>query len=113
MICPLCRCDKCSCIHRDRNREYFKCPECNLAFVPSEYHISLQEEKDRYDLHRNDPENKGYMDLLGKLFLPMKDRLKKGDRGLDFGSGPSPVLASMFREEGFGNVLGAVVELFC
>lgn len=34
------------------------------------------------------------------------NRLKPGDRGLDFGSGPSPVLASMFRREGFE------VELF-
>lgn len=46
------------------------------------------------------------MELLNSLFLPVMERLEPGARGLDFGSGPSPVLASMFRQEGFE------VELF-
>jgi SAM-dependent methyltransferase len=36
-----------------------------------------------------------------ELFLPVRQYLKAGDHGLDFGSGPNPVLAQMFREEGF------------
>ena len=97
----MCGCSHCFYIHRDRNRKYWNCPDCGLVHVPSRYHLSPQEEKERYDLHNNDPENKGYMELLNSLFLPVMNRLEPGARGLDFGSGPSPVLASMFRREGF------------
>lgn len=101
MICPLCNSDSCSFFHGDRNREYYKCRCCSLVFVPLEYHVSLDEEKKRYDLHNNDLGDQGYRDFLRKLFLPVKHCLREGARGLDFGSGPVPVLASMFREEGF------------
>jgi SAM-dependent methyltransferase len=71
------------------------------VFVPPEYHISAREEKERYDLHQNDNEDQGYRDFLKKIVKPVKTFLASGCRGLDFGSGPSPVLARMFREEGF------------
>ncbi len=86
---------------RDNEREYFQCPVCSLVFVPLEYHVSADEEKKRYDLHRNDPEDQGYRDFLLQLFLPVRKFLGAGDRGLEFGSGPVPVMASMFRDEGF------------
>ncbi len=69
--------------------------------MPSEYHLSAADEKVRYDLHHNDPEDRGYRDFLLQLFLPVRQCLRAGDRGLEFGSGPVPVMASMFRDEGF------------
>ncbi|MFH1965250.1 MAG: hypothetical protein ABIJ42_06865, partial [Acidobacteriota bacterium] len=92
LICPLCHFDSCSFFYRDREREYFRCPECSLVFVPPEYHVSADEEKERYDLHLNDPGDQGYRDFLRELFLPVRNCLRNGDRGLDFGSGPVPVL---------------------
>ena len=70
-------------------------------FVPPEYHVSAGEEKERYDLHQNDYWDQGYHDFLREFFEPVKTFLVSGDRGLDFGSGPCPVLARMFRDEGF------------
>ncbi len=101
MFCPLCRFGSCSFFFRDSEREYLQCPVCSLVFVPPEYQVAADEEKARYDLHRNDPEDRGYRNFLLQLFLPVRQYLKEGERGLDFGSGPCPVLASMFRDEGF------------
>ena len=101
MLCPLCRFGSCSFFFRDNEREYFQCPVCHLVFVHPGYHVSADEEKERYDLHRNDPGDQGYRDFLLQLFLPVRQCLKAGDRGLEFGSGPVPVLAAMFRDEGF------------
>lgn len=74
---------------------------CGLVFVPPEYHISDGEEKERYDLHQNDYGDQNYRDFLSRLVEPVKACLPSGCRGLDFGSGPGPVLAQMFRDEGF------------
>ena len=101
MTCPLCHGDGCSFFHRDRNREYYQCHGCSLVFVPPEFHLSPDEEKKRYDLHNNDSGDQGYRDFLRKLLLPVRDFLNEGERGLDFGSGPVPLLSSMLKEEGY------------
>ena len=38
--------------------------------------------------------------FLSKLFKPLQGKLKDGAKGLDFGCGPGPALAEMFKEEG-------------
>ena len=100
MICPLCQGDCCSLFYNDRSRAYFQCSACSLVFVPLEYHVSPEEEKQRYDLHNNASGDQGYRDFLRKLLLPVSRFLEKGQRGLDFGSGPVPMLAAMLEEEG-------------
>jgi len=101
MHCPVCA----SADHRfyweDQWREYLRCDTCGLVFVPPSYHLSAAEEKRRYDLHENSPADEGYVRFLKKLFDPVVERLAPGAKGLDFGSGPTPVLAEMFRQAGF------------
>jgi hypothetical protein len=41
------------------------------------------------------------VDFLSRLADPLARRLRPGARGLDFGCGPSPVLAGMLSEAGF------------
>jgi len=65
------------------------------------FHLALDEEKKRYDRHQNSPGDPGYREFLNKLFLPLKERLEPGARGLDFGSGPGPTLSVMFEEAGY------------
>jgi len=101
MHCPLCHDTGINDFHSDSDREYKQCECCRLVFVPAEYHLSPEEEKKRYDLHHNDPEDQGYREFLRRLFIPVNESLREGDHGLDFGSGPRPVLAEMFREKGF------------
>ncbi|WP_455206577.1 class I SAM-dependent methyltransferase [Kaarinaea lacus] len=82
-------------------RDYLRCENCALVFVPSFQFISREQEKAHYDLHQNHPADQGYRLFLNRLLVPMKEKLKSGSRGLDFGSGPGPTLSLMFEELGF------------
>ena len=99
--CPLCGSQETTLFHKDRYRTYFMCPGCGLVHVPKQYHLSHEKEKHRYDLHNNDAEDEGYRRFLDKLVSPLVDRLNKGAEGLDYGSGPVPVLSEMLSERGF------------
>ncbi len=72
-----------------------------MVFVPREYFVTPEQEKARYDLHRNEPTDIGYVNFLSRLMGPIRERLKPGSRGLDFGSGPGPVLREMFKKAGY------------
>ncbi len=101
MTCPLCENRRTNRFARDQTRVYFRCETCGLIFVPESDHLSADQEKARYNTHRNNPEDKGYTTFLSTLFLPMMERLTPGARGLDFGSGPGPTLSGMFEDAGF------------
>ena len=100
-ICPLCGSSETDLYHADTKREYFQCENCGLIFVPEKYFLSQKEEKARYDLHKNTPDNKGYVNFLSRLVFHMNEVVFPGSSGLDFGSGPEPVLAKMFTAEGY------------
>ncbi|MBE9547354.1 MAG: class I SAM-dependent methyltransferase [Proteobacteria bacterium] len=99
-ICPLCKAADANNIYQDKCREYFLCPACNLIYVPSVQFLSAKDEKARYDLHQNNPDDQDYRRFLSRVFIPMQERLAPGSRGLDFGSGPGPTLSVMFEEIG-------------
>ena len=100
ICCPLCQGPDSRLFHRDKVRDYLRCPCCALIWVPPAFHLSRAAEKAEYDLHRNDPADPGYRRFLSRLFTPLQARLPAGARGLDFGCGPGPALAQMFREAG-------------
>ncbi len=99
--CPLCWAEKSKLFSQDKTREYFQCGQCSFIYVPSRYHLPSGEEKSRYDLHENHPNDPAYRTFLSKLFAPMVERLPKGASGIDFGAGPGPTLSLMFSESGF------------
>ncbi|MFC1497709.1 class I SAM-dependent methyltransferase [Verrucomicrobiota bacterium] len=103
-ICPLCESTVLTMIHNDKDRAYFRCKTCELIFVPPAQFLSAEEEKTRYDLHQNNPDDKEYRRFLSRLFVPMQKRLAPESRGLDFGSGPGPTLSLMFEEAGHSMV---------
>ena len=98
--CPLCEAENVHFFVHDKKRDFFRCNQCSLIFVPPLQFISSEEEKAIYDLHENSPEHEGYRAFLSRLFVPMKKRLKEASFGLDFGSGPGPTLSVMFEEAG-------------
>ncbi len=98
--CRLCSSEQVHLYSRDAHREYFRCEVCGLVFVPPPQHLSPDDEKRRYDLHRNSPQDPGYRAFLNRLFIPLQQRLAPRSNGLDFGSGPVPVLARLFTEAG-------------
>lgn len=111
MNCPLCESDHTSIFLEKVDpkygpRKYFKCPDCYLIFLATQHLLPPEEEKKRYDLHQNNPENAGYVQSLRRLSVPLSAKLAPQSRGLDFGSGQVSVVKLLFEQ------LGHSVELY-
>ena len=100
MRCPLCLNPETQNFHRDAYREYLLCSVCDLVFAHPDSRLSREEEFKRYEFHENDIHDIGYRTFLQKLATPMLERLTPDSNGLDFGSGPGPLLKIMFEEQG-------------
>lgn len=98
--CTLCNQQKTTVYHKTGIYAYLRCPNCDLVFVPPDDRLSRAEEKSRYDLHENSPEDPRYRNFLNQLFEPLNEKLEPGSSGLDYGSGPGPTLSIMFKEAG-------------
>jgi len=105
LACPLCHQSGAPLFHEDKKRPYQRCQQCYLVFVPQSWHLSAAAEKAEYDLHENSVDDLGYRTFLTRVFAPLCERLEVGSEGLDFGCGPGPALAAMFREAGFSMAL--------
>lgn len=78
---------------------YHVCSCCDFISKDKKNYLTLEEEKARYDRHNNsfkDPDYIAYFnDFLDKAVFPFV----KGREGLDFGSGPVPVLGKILSED--------------
>ena len=74
MPCPLCH-GNATCFIEDEHRQYIQCEKCALIFVPTEFHLTREEEKAQYDLHENDPNDSGYRQFLSRLADPLLEKL--------------------------------------
>jgi SAM-dependent methyltransferase len=100
--CPLCRGSASDLYHvAEGPRDYFKCRECELIYLHPSQRLSLRSERERYELHRNDAADPGYVRFLERLALPLMERLPAGAHGIDFGCGPAPVLSALLSAAGF------------
>ncbi len=98
--CPLCSGRDQLPYHQDRYRSYWLCNECALVFVPPNERPDIIAEKAEYDKHDNQLDDENYRAFLARLAEPLLERVAPGSIGLDFGSGPGPLLASMLRQAG-------------
>jgi trans-aconitate methyltransferase len=62
--------------------------------------VDAATEKARYEQHQNYPTDVRYRQFLSRLANPLISRVPPGSIGLDFGSGPEPVLSQMLTEAG-------------
>ena len=100
-LCPLCCSDQIRPYSNNEQVNYFSCTECDLVFMPKQFHLNVAEEKLRYDTHQNNPEDSRYRAFLSKVFNPVLKYISSNAIGLDFGSGPGPTLSVMFEEQNF------------
>lgn len=69
-------------------------------FSDPDSHLSQDEEFNRYELHNNDADDPRYRNFLKKLLQPVDKLIPANSTGLDFGSGPTPVMQMMLEEKG-------------
>ena len=99
MKCHICNTQTVSFEDNQLNKIFFHCPSCELIFLDKKFYVSQNDEKNQYDQHNNNLENEGYV----KMFNDFLDFTLKGlpvKSVLDFGSGPTPVLAELLKRRG-------------
>ncbi len=79
---------------------YFRCSLCHAVAMEPARRLPAGAERARYLLHRNRPDDTDYLAWQDRLLAPLLARLPPAARGLDFGSGPSPVLAARLEAAG-------------
>ena len=101
MNCLVCEDPAVKLILEEDEKIYWKCRNCLFISLDPKFRLSSSEEKDRYKQHNNDIYDVNYRLFLSKLFKPLQGKLQDGAKGLDFGCGPGPALAEMFKEAGY------------
>jgi hypothetical protein len=90
-----------------QSRAYRHCTCCDLMQMDPHCRLEAREEKDRYLKHNNSIRTKEYTAFLERLMLPVIRVLEQRggtpskSRGLDFGSGPYPMMAELMAEHGY------------
>lgn len=78
--------------------EYHYCENCEFLYKDPKFYISSDEEKAIYDSHENHVDDQNYIAYFQRFIdyslLPF---IGKEAKGLDYGSGPEPVLATHLR----------------
>lgn len=86
---------------KDKDRTFCKCLTCGSVFLdPSSLPNTLEEQK-RYLQHENNIEDKGYLKFVTPLIETVTSKMDKNSLGLDFGSGPTPIIALLLSELGY------------
>lgn len=100
MRCPVCEAFEGRPFQTIDGRDYGRCERCQATFLLPRHLPTAEAERAEYDLHQNTGDDPGYRQFLRRLAAPLLQRLAPGQRGLDFGCGPGPVLAGLLREAG-------------
>lgn len=100
MLCSLCN-HSASFFGNFQNRNYNRCTNCASVFLDAKDLPSPVAEKNRYKKHENFLENSGYIEFLNPLVNAIIANHQKIEIGLDFGSGPNPILSLLLQKKGY------------
>jgi hypothetical protein len=75
-----------------------------LIFLHPDQRPTLLQEVMRYQQHCNHAEDEGYIKFLRRLADPLRHVLPAGARGLDYGCGPTAVMAQVLESHGYPTV---------
>lgn len=84
-----------------RNSVFYRCNNCSLIFQSYDSLCSHSEEKERYLEHNNSILSDGYRTFLYNIINPVKQYMNIECKGLDFGSGPYPMMAELLKKESY------------
>ncbi len=97
-ICPLCLSVQ---IVQFQSDAYFRCSDCELIFKDPSKNLSLELHKARYLLHQNSIDDLAYVEFLKPVIDKVSSMCEPGAKGLDYGSGPTPVLVELLKMKNF------------
>lgn len=87
--------------HTALKRSYRCCKHCEGIMLEPSDKLTEAEEKYKYDQHQNSLDNSGYVAMFESFLDFFWDELTcKAPQGLDFGSGPTPVLSELMKQRG-------------
>lgn len=99
-ICPLCS-NSSSVFFKNKKQEFHKCDTCQGIFLDKKYHLSVEDEKQRYNKHNNDINDKGHQNFVMPIVSSIIRQFSIQDTGLDFGAGPSSVVSKLLKDNNF------------
>ena len=97
--CKICGSDTISYVHPKFNITFHECLNCEFIFKDEKNYISAKEELKKYDEHQNSLDDRGYVNYLTDFVESAVIPFIKHGIALDFGSGPTPVLAHILKNE--------------
>ncbi|MAW95097.1 MULTISPECIES: class I SAM-dependent methyltransferase [unclassified Leeuwenhoekiella] len=100
MVCTLCK-HPAYFFGNFQNRNYNRCTHCASVFLDAENLPSTSAEQKRYEHHRNSETDSGYLQFLKPLIDAVSTNQIQQEKGLDYGSGPNPVLTKMLQNQGY------------
>ncbi len=96
-FCPLCS----SLAEHFYKDEFFFCPTCGAIFKNPEFLLDEVKEKERYQLHSDNPQDIGYQQFVSPIVQSVLKDFKADAIGLDFGTGQSQIVAKLLHDEGY------------
>ncbi|MCG9479507.1 MAG: class I SAM-dependent methyltransferase [Actinomycetia bacterium] len=97
--CKICNSGTTEIFQKDSGIKYYFCSQCEFIFKDEASSISRQEELERYNLHNNSYDDGSYVEYFKKFINNAVLDYSNSKKGLDFGSGPYPVLAIILEKE--------------
>jgi hypothetical protein len=94
--CPLC--DTLSPSFYHDTQRYCKCPACCGIFVIPEDLPQKYEEKQRYELHDTNTQDKGYRKFVAPITSRVLHDYTPEAKGLDYGAGTSAIISAVLEE---------------
>jgi len=98
-VCPLCS-TKSEVFYSDIDT-YYKCNTCHSVFVDENNRPNLESEKQRYEIHENDVDDKGYQKFVSPITSSILKDFSRDSKGLDFGAGTGPVLSKVLQDNNY------------
>jgi len=98
--CDICGAETSEIFHKGFQLSFYYCPCCEFISRDKFAIITAEEEFRIYNLHENTIEDPRYVEYFKRfIHSAILDYCKTRGKGLDFGSGPSPVLAALLERD--------------
>lgn len=96
--CPLCQ-GKGILFFKDKQHTFYECLDCSGIYRNPVQFLKPEKEKERYLHHISDINDMGYYRFVSPILEEVHKYFPKGNKGLDYGCGHTPVLSELLKKE--------------